>query len=279
MNLTETIKTNSKSMTKSESRVAAYFMAERNDFAFENLDIVAKKIDVSTTSVIRFCRKLGFSGYKEFQEEVKTEIRNNLTLPDKLLRSAKQDNGFSSTVQRAVDCIEKTFKNLSASQVNNAVKSIVNAQRVFCFGLKESFALAHYAYTRFLTVRSNVFMLSAGQNGEIESVLGLGEGDVCIFFLFHRYTKQSPEILKLLKEQGVSVILITSPPYDGVERFASVMLPCFVDINGIKNSSVAPVCIIDYLCNGAVSESGGAAMEYMKKSEQLFGKFVFGDNK
>ena len=264
-------------MTKSEVKIATYFLKNSDTFAFETLDEIAEKIGTSTTSVIRFCRKIGFSGYKEFQNEVRTDIKSNLTLPDKFERviESKAGNSHHSHILRNVlNCIEKTFENLSSESIINASNSISNAQRVFCFGLKESHALCHYAYTRFLTIRDNVFILNAGQGGEIESLLSLGKGDVCIFFLFHRYTNPAPKILEILKKQEVTIILVTSPPYDRVAENATILLPCNVDINGIKNSAAAPICLIDCLCNQVATYSD-KTLDYLKKSEVLFEKFIF----
>lgn len=278
MNTEEKIKSNLSRMTKSEKRIAAYFFENSDDFAFETLDTIAKKMNTSTTSIIRFCRKLGFSGYKPFREGLRKDFKNELTLPDKLERTAKSGSitsNLSQNMENAIRCIEETFNSLSPALIFESVNALINSKRVFCFGLKESFALSHYAYTRFLTVRDNVFMLSAGQNGEIESVLSLKKGDVCVCFLFHRYTRQSPKILELIKKQGAYVILITSPPYDKVEKNADLILPCNVDIKGIKNSAVAPVCIIDHMCNEIAISGGNDTLEYMKKSEELFKDFVF----
>jgi len=278
MDLAEAIHSKLNQLTKSEKKAAAHFLENPNDFAFETLDMIAEKLDISTTSVIRFCRKLGFSGYKSFQDEVRSGFKHELTLPDKFKRTVQADTSDSQpdqTIRNAITCIEQTFHSLPVSKLQEAANAITTANRVFCFGLKESFALAHYAYTRFLTVRENVFLLTAGQSGEIESILSLGKGDVCVFFLFHRYTRQSPKILELLKKQEVSVILITAPPYEEVEANASILLPCFVNINGIKNSAAAPVCIIDYLCNAVVVANGTRTLDYMKKSEFLFKEFTF----
>ena len=277
MNVTETIRSELDKMTKSEKRIATYFLSNQNDFAFETLDVLSQKINISTTSVIRFCRKLGFSGYKSFQEEIRLSYKNEPTLPDKFKNMVEPyfDAILAKTLRNTIDCIEKTFSELSPKAVSDAVAKITKAKRVFCFGLKESYALAHYAYTRFLTIRSDVYMLTAGQGGEIESLLSLKKGDLCIFFLFHRYTKQSPQILNELKKRGVENLLITSPPYEEIEKDAEVILPCFVDINGIKNSAAAPVCLIDHLCNAAAKEGGNASLEYMKEAELLFKKFTF----
>ena len=277
MNITETINSKLHEMTKSELKIASYFLEHADIFAFETLDDIAKKIDTSTTSVIRFCRRIGFQGYKTFQNAVRTDVKSSLTLPDKLERVAESksaDFQHMQVVKNASKCIEKTFEKLSSKVIYDASNTISEAKRVFCFGLKESYALAHYAYTRFLTIREDVFLLTAGQGGEIESLLSLGEGDVCVFFLFHRYTNPAPKILEILKKQGVTVVLVTSPPYDRVQENATILLPCYVDINGIKNSSVAPICLIDCLCN-CVATYNDKTMEYLKKSEELFKEFIF----
>lgn len=278
MNIVQTVKSGMEQMTRSECRVAAYFLADPGRFAFETLEAVAEGVGTSTTSVIRFCRRLGYAGYRDFQEIVRAGFKYELTLPDKFKRTVDAETGDSHllrTAEKAMDCIKETFRTLSAPQVREAVQCLIAARRVFCFGMKESYALAHYAYTRFLTIRRDVFILSAGQSGEIESVQSLGEGDVCIFFLFHRYTGLSPRILELLKQRGATVILITSPPYDEVARNAAVILPCQVNIGGIKNSFAAPLCIVDHLCNAVLTESGDRALNYMKNSEILFKDFTF----
>ena len=276
MNIIEVVKSNLDKLTKSEYVVATHFIKNPNDFAFETLDSVAVKINTSTTSVLRFCRKNGFSGYKAFQDEVRGSFKYQLTLPDKLKIASENadDMSFSKPAYNAISCIEKTFNSISPDHMSYAVDEILNANRLFCFGLKESFALAHYAYTRFLTIRSDVFMLTSGHSGEIESLLSLKKDDVCMFYLFHRYTKQSPKILEQIKKQGTKVVLITNPPYDELEKYASIVLPCFVDINGIKNSAAAPVCLTDCLCNMAVSRSNTEILDYMKKSESLFMNFT-----
>ena len=278
MNLYEKIKLNLENMSKSEQKAAAHYFKSQEDFAFDTLNIVAEKIGISTTSVIRFCYKSGFDGYKEFQDSVRESIKFSKTLPDKFeltMDSANNQGAFSKIINNAFYCIEKTFNNLSESAVDNAVEEIKNANRVFCFGMKESYCLAHYTYTRLLTVRNNVFMLSAGQNGEIESLFNLNENDICIFFIFHRYTRLSVQILETLKKQRIKVVLITSSPMEEIEGCAKYLFDCKVNIEGIKNSYVAPITLVDTLSNLLVIKSGEKALKYMQNCESLFKEFTF----
>ena len=273
MNVTENIKSRLSEMTKSERQIALYCMAHLSDFAFCTLDAIAEKIETSTTSVIRFCRRLDFTGYKQLQNCVRAEIKEHPALPDKFGRTTQgsdRNDLLIKTVNEDMANIHKTFSEISIKDIDIAVKNICTADRVFVFGMRESFAIAHYAYTRFLTVRNDVFLLNAGFNGEIESLLSLRKGDVCVVSIFHRYTKSALEILSNLKNRGVFVVVITDSEHAEIIEYASVILVCHVDSKGIKNSAVAPVCLLNYLCNAVAMNIGEGSLRYMKDSEELF---------
>ena len=260
-------------MTKTEYKVALFAMSNISDFAFETLDAISEKIGTSTTSILRFCHRIGFVGYKEFQDSVRVELKSNSTLPDKFLQAvnnADNDSMAFRICNRAVACVRRTFDELSDAVLDKAVSTLIEAGRILTFGMKESYALAHYAYTRLATVRPNVSILPVGYNGEIEYLLSLNENDVCLVFLFHRYTKESVRILKRLKDRGVRVVLVSAAPYDKIAEYSELLLPCYVDIGGIKNSSAAPVALVDYICNAAAMKLGDAALEYMRLAEAEF---------
>ena len=273
MTLMETVKGALGEMTRSERQVAAHYFGHASDFAFFTLDKIAAAVGTSTTSVLRFCRRLGFAGYKDFQQAVQGQIHRQPDLMDKFQRTrtgAPGDALLEKTVRLGVECVQKTFAGIPYDRIWDAVQRIARAKRVFTFGMKESFALAHYACSRFTTVREEVHLLGAGMNGDVECMLDLTPEDVCLVYLFHRYTKQSLAVLEMLKKQGVCVILVTSAPYGQLEPYAAVLLACHVDADGIKNTALAPVCLADYLCNAVAVQLGDAALRRMQQLETLF---------
>ncbi len=273
MNVLRIINTALSEMTKSEYKVALFASSNIGDFAFETLDSISKKIGTSTTSVLRFCHRIGFEGYKELQDSIRAELKANSSLPDKFEQAVNDaDNaGLAFGIcNRAQASLRRTFDELSDEVLDRAVSCLVGAERIFTFGMKESYALAHYAYTRLITVRPNVSVLPVAYNGEVEYLLSLNENDVCLVFLFHRYTGASVRILKRLKERGVRILLVSAAPYDEIAEYSDVLLPCYVDIGGIKNSSVAPVALVDCICNAAAMKLGDEALEYMRMSEAEF---------
>ena len=264
-------------MTKSERRVAVFFREHLNDFAFFTLDKLADAISISTTSVIRFCRRLGFGGFKEFQDALRSDIMHQPDLLDKFRRTwdtSMDDELLTQTVQRGIRCIQNTFHTISYETLAESVKLLVKAKRVFTFGMKEAHALAHYAYTRFYDVRTDVHLLSAVPNGDAEEVLDISPEDVCIAFLFHRYTRASVSTLPIFKARGAKLILITCEPYDSVQAFADVLLPCRVDFSGVKNSYAAPVCLCDCLCNRVAAIDPERTKARMEALEKLYDDYM-----
>ena len=273
MDVAENIRLEMERMTRSEHCVAVFALGHMNDVAFFTLDELARQTDVSTTSVLRFCRRLGYDGFKQFQQAVRADLKGSPDLMDKFQRTTDrsvENTLWAQTVQKGIQCIQQTFRELSIAQIEDTVQRLARARRVYTFGMRESEALASYAYSRLLTVRGNVFLYRDGYCGNVETLLDVNEEDVFLIFLFHRYTRQTLQLLEILKHRGVQVILITSPPVETVTRYAAVLLPCRVDGGGIKNSALAPICLADYLCNAVAVADQEAALARMKESEALF---------
>ena len=271
MNTVDIIKDALEDMTRAERQVASYYLGHPNDFAFCTLDGIAQKADTSTTSVLRFCRRIGFVGYKDFQLSVQSQLSGQPQLPDKYQRAVdQQDNLLNLTVMRDVQCIQDTFRDLTEEMTVKAVELLCTCRQVYTFGMRESSALSHYAYSRLLSVRPGLQMLREVGNGEVETLLNMGREDVCLVFLFHRYTRKTLKVLELLKDRGVQVILVTNPPTEEVQSMADVLIPCHVECGGIKNTAVAPVVLMDYFCDAVAAKLGDTALSHMKDSEKLF---------
>ena len=273
MNVMERIRREFDGMTRSERSVAEFVADHRNEILFVTLDELARQTEVSTTSVLRFCRRLGFDGFKQFQQAVRGELKHSPDLLDKFHRTTDTPLGdelLEKTVQQGIQCIQQTFRELPFAAVTEAVERLAKARRVYTFGMRESRALAEYAFSRLLTVRGDVQLYHDGYGGNVETLLSMTKEDVFLVYLFHRYTRQTLQLLEDLKQRGVQILLVTSPPVDAVARFATVLLPCRVDVGGIKNSALAPICLADYLCNAVAMVDMEHTLERMQRSEELF---------
>lgn len=270
MTVIEVINREYPKMTRSEKAVSAYLLSHPEEFETLSIQELAKKNHTSTTTLIRFAKKLHYSNFREFREALcsRQMAQPDLVLKFERIAELPDQKILTDTVNRGLSCIEETFSRLNAETIRKTVRLLTKARRVYSFGMKESYALAHYAYTRLYTVREDVVLLDVS-NGDMEKLLDLQKDDVCLFFLFHRYTKRSMEVLALLKKIGVPVILVTNDPYNDIEKYAKVVLSCSVYGAGIKNTSIAPICLLDYFCNVLATNTSEKALSRMKKIETL----------
>ena len=63
------------SFTHSQKLTSNYLTDHMTEFAFSTLESLAEKIDVSTTTIIRFSRALGYKGFSEMQRDIQAELR------------------------------------------------------------------------------------------------------------------------------------------------------------------------------------------------------------
>ena len=60
-------------LTRTEKRIADYFLDHSESLYFMTARDIAQELGVSDTSIIRLCRTLGYRGFRELQESQRAE--------------------------------------------------------------------------------------------------------------------------------------------------------------------------------------------------------------
>ena len=95
-------------LTKSHKEVANYFLYNLDKVAVGTLEDLAGLVGVSTTTVIRFARQLGYSGFTELQKDAQNIVLNKDMIPEQP-ESGSPDQKVSSRLatsfERQILCI------------------------------------------------------------------------------------------------------------------------------------------------------------------------------
>lgn len=78
-------------LTNIQRTIADYFLEHLDTIPFKRLEELADLIGVSTTSVIRFTRSIGYQGYGDMQQELQQSILGKASLPERLKSSIHMD--------------------------------------------------------------------------------------------------------------------------------------------------------------------------------------------
>ncbi len=116
-------------------RIARYLEAGYPHAGLETADALGKRIDVSASTIVRFIAKLGYSGYAEFQSELRGEVEARLVSPLQRLtkrhiegdRSERSDNIATRSFEAAISALSKTYGALDPQELEAAAKLLANA--------------------------------------------------------------------------------------------------------------------------------------------------------
>lgn len=261
----------SEDFTKSHRDVANYFLYNLDKVAVGTLEELAAAVGVSTTTIIRFARKLGYSGFTELQKAAqavvfcKEEERRAEELADK-----DTDHLLKETFERDIRNIEETMRALKQEDLDLATDIMMSADNLYIFGLRMAFSLAYHSFASWGRMRKNLRLIHSTGMYHPEEMLSMKAGDACVIFIFPRYVAMSVQYLHWMKKRGVKIILVTAGTYNADHQSADVVLSCRVKSGSYQNSYAAPMALINYFTMAMVARSDEAAT-LLKDSEELLG--------
>ena len=246
-------------LTKTEKRIADYYMSNLADAIFMTSTELANAVVVSESSVIRFTHSLGFEGFNDFKKDIQGKYnelykKNSsiLNSPLELLEQnipALSDNlVLEKYIGKVLSNIEGTIENNTKSNYENAAKIIKKARKKFITGFISCSSMAHWMSYILSHMLPDVI-----NNTDIgltfEKLLDANKNDVLVLFSIPRYNKMGLETLKFAKNKDVKIIMITDKmTAPGVEYADVLFLAPTVNVS-FFNSIVAPMVISEVLLN------------------------------
>lgn len=128
------------SLTRTDRVIAQSIVDDPAHFVQVSVKSFANDVGTSDTSVIRFCRKMGFSGYQALKERLKSELLTPQASHETILTSNIYiDDSIEETSDKLCGIISQSINDtrmaLDLNLIAVIVKKILNSKRVFFIGL------------------------------------------------------------------------------------------------------------------------------------------------
>ena len=228
-NIAERIK--SAKLTKSQKKIAEYFVKNQDRIGgMSSLD-VAREIGVSDASIIRFSRAIGFEGYADLKEHIYNSLvasaHGSLSLSQRFLQNKEKYNCdvtpdlFRTIVQQNLDSV---FHNNRMEDVEEVADAILRANRRYVVGMRGCRGLAT-KFGRLLSfILPGVQTITDTECTSLFSVQDISEGDVLLMFVFSRFYKSDLDYVRIAKSQGAKVCLVSNDLTGPLNPFADIIL-------------------------------------------------------
>ena len=125
-------------LTKTQKMIAKYILDNSADACFMTSTEIALKLGVSESSVVRFSRSLGYSGFMDFQKALRRDyqdkvlsISSSITVPSqRIAKRAKLDDNAEYLKRH----LKNAAKNLEAVLVGNTPQTFEEAENASISG-------------------------------------------------------------------------------------------------------------------------------------------------
>ena len=264
------------SLSKGQKLISEYIMKHHDKAAFMTAAKLGKEIGVSESTVVRFAKILGFSGYPHLQKALQDLIKDKLTtvqrisLDENLLNST---NVYKKVLKADMQNLGSTIEEIDSKTFEIVVDSILNAKRIYILGLRSSSALAGYLGFYLDLILDNVKVLSFGMGEIFEQLLRVTENDLIIGISYPRYSKKTLDALKFAKKQNCKIVGITDSYISPVSNISDYTLIAKSNMISFVDSLVAPMSLINSLIIAIGIKEKNEVTSYFEKIEDIWDEF------
>ncbi|MDD2981384.1 MAG: MurR/RpiR family transcriptional regulator [Hespellia sp.] len=210
-----------KSFNELEMIVYNYVMKHRSEVVYMTVRELAQEAHVSSSTVVRFCKKCGYDGYAEFKVKLK------IYLQDRDKEEIRDSRAEIYHFFKSVDTQENEVK------LQAAMKIIKSAKQVIFVGIGTSGILGSYGARMFANV--NKFSLSLS-DPFYPITDGMSEDTAVMALSVSGETINTITTVNQFREKKCKIISITNDNMSTIAKLSDVNLNYFVTEKRIERS-------------------------------------------
>lgn len=270
------IKSAMESFKPAERAVAKYALENPEQVMQMSISEASQNIGVGESTIIRFCRVLGYKGYQDFKLRIAQDlvepvhyIHENVNFDDNPKDLAKK------VFQTNLKAVEDTMKVLDPEVVEVAAKILAESRRVDIYGVGYSSFTAQDAKLKFARLGLTVDAFGDAHLQAMAAV-SLKKGDVAIGISHSGSTKDVVDALTAAHKAGATTIAMTNFSPSPITRAADIVLltaaPESAFGGEVLTSRIAQLCVVDVLSVTVAITLGDKCLTLIEKTSEAVKK-------
>lgn len=271
-NLLLKLRESKNNFTAVERIISDYVLENASEVPGLSVKELAKRSRTSDASVLRFCKTLGCSGYRDFIVQLSSAlaVKDNI---DEQYTDIQPGDDLSTIVKNVSynNCksIEDTMQVINNEEISRAVELLRSAKRIEFYGIGASGLVCMDAQQKLMRINKTCYALTDGHTQLMAAAL-MSEDDVAVLVSNSGMTIEILDSLNVIKSTGAKTIAITRYSKSKLANLADVVLyvstPEVTIRSGAMGSRIAMLNIIDILFSGIASADYRNIKKYLNKT-------------
>lgn len=238
--------------------------------SMKSISELAAILTVSPASLTRLSRLLGFSSFKDFQLVFRSEVLGTSEYYSQQVRTSMAKEGSVDQIFAEAEENLKTFrKHLDYHSLSNITKAINTAQRVHCFGYRQTFSLASFLCYGLGMIRQGVQLLNTSGQGLAFALGQINKTDLLIGFGFHPYSSRTVKMMQLASQMNLPMVVLTDLMGSPIAGLGKSVMIVPVKSSFYSNSMVCATLAIEIVLSEVARLMGDSALQQLEERERL----------
>lgn len=258
-------------LTPKELHLAQFILDHPEHAVNMSIDELADNNTVSVSTVVRLCKTLGYSGYKELIRNLYSDMSS--VSADNAFEDITPGDSPEVVMRNICQCNIKSIENTMAITdpvaLTAAVEKLCAANRIDFYGMGSSGLVALDAGNKFLRCGKTIFAHS-DSHYQMLTALTLKPEDVAVLISYSGETTDILNLARLIRPQGASIISLTRYGKNALSELADIRLfssstETLLRI-GPMSSRIAQLTVIDILYAAVCSQIFDTAKPHLELS-------------
>jgi DNA-binding MurR/RpiR family transcriptional regulator len=245
-------------LAKAEQRVAHVVLEDPGGVARRSITEVAESAGTSETTVTRFCKAVGVSGYPELRialaaDTARAQARSNRDMGGDIDPSDDLTQVVGKVAFSDARAVEETAEQLDIAALRQVVEAIAGAGRVDVYGVGASAFVALDLQQKLHRIGRVCFAWS-DTHIMLTSAAVLSLGDVAVGISHTGATTDTVEALREARDKGATTVAVTNFPRSPIAEVADYVLTTAAREttfrSGATASRIAQLTVIDCMFIG-----------------------------
>ncbi len=278
-NLLLQIESKKNNFTKTEKKIAEYILQQYTSVVYMSITELSDKLKVSEGTIVRFCQKMGFSGFHPFKISLAVTQRT-ITDTDDLFNVNNGDMRAlkNYVARRNIEIIESTNQFISETELALCVDDIKKANKILISGLGASGNTAGDFFYKLIRLGLNC---QRTIDAHMQAMLAsqLTEKDVLIAISQSGSTLEIVDIAQQAKGKGAKVVSITGYERSPLTKFSDrVLLTPTKETpfeSGAIRAKIAQLFVIELLFSALYMEMKDSGLKNIKQTADSVAKWIY----
>ena len=217
-------------LTSIEKKIAEYILEDPERIKNLTTYEIAKNCDTSQASIVRFSKKLGFSGFPDFKLSLSQDIGNrkaesHVNIMHEELKSTDSFEIIGKKVATEnTRAVNNTYEITDFNELEKAVQAINSARKIMLAGVGFSGIVARDLYFKLMEL------------GKVASF----ENDILFVISHSGKTLELFNLTKVAKNKGIKIITLTSVANNPIRELGDIRLSTVEMKSDFRATALSP---------------------------------------